>query len=117
MYLYGGSTGSAMGDFHELKLEFRRIWKPIVPSLSERKGNKRSGGGSSSNSASPSFFASNSNEISGSDSAVTGRREIVTPGPRFCHVGVVYDASLYIFGGYDGSNRLELCFSFLSLEL
>jgi hypothetical protein len=99
MYLYGGSTGSAMGDFHELKLEFRRIWKPIVPSVNERKGNKRNS--SSSDSASPSFFTSNSNEMTGEG----GQSEIITPGPRFCHVGVVYDASLYIFGGYDGSNR------------
>ncbi|KAI9908919.1 hypothetical protein PsorP6_014539 [Peronosclerospora sorghi] len=29
------------------------------------------------------------------------------PGPRFCHVGAVYDSSLVIFGGYDGSNRLS----------
>ncbi|KAI9909228.1 hypothetical protein PsorP6_014696 [Peronosclerospora sorghi] len=29
------------------------------------------------------------------------------PGPRFCHVGAVYDSSLVIFGGYDGSNRLN----------
>eukprot|EP01031_Cornospumella_fuschlensis_P037260 gene37260-45234_t len=31
----------------------------------------------------------------------------VTPGPRFCHVGVVYEGAFYIFGGYDGSNRLN----------
>ena len=30
---------------------------------------------------------------------------LITPGPRFCHVGVVYDDSLYIFGGYDGVQR------------
>lgn len=30
MYLYGGSTGSAMGDFHELRLEFRRVWRPVT---------------------------------------------------------------------------------------
>eukprot|EP00594_Rhizosolenia_setigera_P021143 CAMPEP_0178980024 /NCGR_PEP_ID=MMETSP0789-20121207/26237_1 /TAXON_ID=3005 /ORGANISM="Rhizosolenia setigera, Strain CCMP 1694" /LENGTH=793 /DNA_ID=CAMNT_0020670333 /DNA_START=181 /DNA_END=2560 /DNA_ORIENTATION=- len=29
------------------------------------------------------------------------------PGPRFCHVGVVHDTGFYIFGGYDGSNRLN----------
>ncbi|OQR97124.1 hypothetical protein ACHHYP_20629 [Achlya hypogyna] len=29
------------------------------------------------------------------------------PGQRFCHVGCVYDDSLAIFGGYDGSNRLN----------
>jgi len=34
-------------------------------------------------------------------------------GSRFCHVGVVYDASLYVFGGYDGNNRLN---DFLRLQ-
>jgi len=29
------------------------------------------------------------------------------PGQRFCHVGCVYDDSLVIFGGYDGSSRLN----------
>ncbi|KAI9915890.1 hypothetical protein PsorP6_007488 [Peronosclerospora sorghi] len=29
------------------------------------------------------------------------------PGPRFCHVSAVYDSSLVIFGGYDGSNQLN----------
>ncbi len=28
------------------------------------------------------------------------------PGPRFCHVAVVWRHSLFIFGGYDGSARL-----------
>ena len=26
---------------------------------------------------------------------------------RFCHVGVVYENAFYIFGGYDGSARLN----------
>lgn len=29
------------------------------------------------------------------------------PCPRFCHTGVEYNSSLYIFGGYDGQNRLN----------
>jgi leucine-zipper-like transcriptional regulator 1 len=29
------------------------------------------------------------------------------PGPRFCHVGQVFNDALYIFGGYDGSARLN----------
>ena len=29
------------------------------------------------------------------------------PGHRFCHVAVVHKDSLYVFGGYDGSNRLN----------
>ena len=29
------------------------------------------------------------------------------PRHRFCHVGAVHDSSLYVFGGYDGQNRLN----------
>jgi len=29
------------------------------------------------------------------------------PGYRFCHVGAVHSDSLFVFGGYDGSNRLR----------
>lgn len=29
------------------------------------------------------------------------------PSHRFCHIGVVHSESLYVFGGYDGSNRLS----------
>ena len=29
------------------------------------------------------------------------------PAQRFCHVGAVYDSSLIVFGGYDGSRRLN----------
>ena len=29
------------------------------------------------------------------------------PGQRFCHVAAVYDSSLIIFGGYDGTSRLN----------
>ena len=55
MFLYGGSTGSAMGDFHELKLEFRRVWAPVVvPSSSQRPGNK---GGVNSNSGAAATMA------------------------------------------------------------
>ncbi len=29
------------------------------------------------------------------------------PRHRFCHVGVVYSDAMYVFGGYDGSERLN----------
>lgn len=29
------------------------------------------------------------------------------PRHRFCHVGVIHDDSLYVFGGYDGIDRLD----------
>jgi len=48
MFLYGGSTGSAMGDFHELKLEFRRSWSPVVYGNSG-SGSSNVGGGNTRN--------------------------------------------------------------------
>lgn len=46
MYLYGGSTGAAMGDFHQLKLEFRRVWSPVViptSSITQNHANSAAG--------------------------------------------------------------------------
>eukprot|EP01039_Chlorochromonas_danica_P005894 gene5894-6490_t len=88
MYLYGGSTGSAMGDFHELKLEFRRVWCPVTTSSTHYASHYSSGGGHS-----PTLAAAST--------------AVMSPGPRFCHVGVVYDGAFYIFGGYDGASRLN----------
>ncbi|KAM3567553.1 hypothetical protein VYU27_010305, partial [Nannochloropsis oceanica] len=65
MYVFGGSTGSAMDDLHELNLEERR-WRPIIPP-------------------------------SGS----------LRPGQRFCHVACVWKHQMLVFGGYDGSQRLN----------
>jgi hypothetical protein len=41
------------------------------------------------------------------------------PRPRFCHVAVVYNDSLWCFGGYDGSDRLNdfLRFDFAVYDL
>ena len=158
-----------MGDFHELRLEFRRVWSPVHVNNSSSTGNSNSNNdrisyrstrtdsrsntnttGSSNNyprisagatSTHPSgnnsatgtpsrsrnanltsdrqnSFGSNNNyrtttpqqqqqeggnrEYTSTDSS--GQSEI-SPGVRFCHVGVVYDSSFYIFGGYDGSQR------------
>lgn len=30
-----------------------------------------------------------------------------SPGPRFCHVAVVHGDAMLVFGGYDGSSRLN----------
>eukprot|EP01038_Epipyxis_sp_PR26KG_P011891 gene11891-15909_t len=119
MFLYGGSTGSAMGDFHELKLEFRRVWSPVLyannngtHSYSPRSTNYLSNI-INNNNISP-FSSPNrsrhSNHIHSRSSIInanSGDMEIITPGARFCHVGVVYDSCFYIFGGYDGSQRLN----------
>lgn len=95
MFLYGGSTGSAMGDFHELKLEFRRVWSPVV--LSGTKGAAAAYRSSRSSTQTPL-------PVMDGDST---EQVVISPGARFCHVGVVYENSFYIFGGYDGANRLN----------
>jgi len=73
MYVFGGSSGHALNDFHELRLDTCR-WSPVV----HANGMER------------------------------------TPSHRFCHVACVAGDSLYVFGGYDGSNRLNdfMCFNF-----
>jgi len=48
----------------------------------------------------------------GMDSFIS-RPPLASVGSRFCHVGVVHDRALYVFGGYDGNNRLN---DFLRLE-
>jgi leucine-zipper-like transcriptional regulator 1 len=39
--------------------------------------------------------------------AVNASSRGLQPRHRFCHVGVVYSNSLYVFGGYDGGDRLN----------
>lgn len=70
MYVFGGSSGSAMNDLHELQL----------PSSANTPARWR-----------------RVNTLSRADQ----------PKHRFCHVGVVYSDSLFVFGGYDGSERLN----------
>jgi hypothetical protein len=116
MYLYGGSTGSAMGDFHELKLEFKSVWSPVGSNSGGGQQVLSSDGVSSRLNKSLSLSTSaNSSPLRGSSSKVglESYSEVadcedvlpLTPGPRFCHVGVVYESAFYIFGGYDGTNR------------
>jgi hypothetical protein len=81
MYIYGGSTGNAIGDFHELKLDTKR-WGIVQSGISPQSAL-----------IDPLSPRNNSNELN--------------PGSRFCHVGVLHSSSLYIFGGYDGTHRLN----------
>lgn len=87
MFIYGGSTGTAVGDFYQLKLDFRRVWSPV--------SNKFSG------------LTNKNDSRMNLNQEMDIEQVVVSPGPRFCHVGVVYGSSFYIFGGYDGSNRLN----------
>jgi hypothetical protein len=69
MYVFGGSSGSAMNDLHELQLPSNPSapakWRPV----------KTSG--------------------------------IDQPSHRFCHVAGSYNEAMFVFGGYDGSDRLN----------
>lgn len=114
---------SAMGDFHELKLEFRRVWGPVLPPTPTSSALTTTTTGSSSsltvrtrrpltnNTLRPTIMPPpppdgdyHSNNY---PDPLHDPDSLVSPGPRFCHVGVVYDGSFYIFGGYDGANRLN----------
>lgn len=89
-----------MGDFHELKLGNRNVWSQVSCSpLSDAAvidhGFPLLGrGNSTSNSVNSSM------EIS----------DAVSPGARFCHVGVVYKSALY-------SKYLSLTFSHLLINI
>jgi len=63
MFVFGGSTGSAMDDFHEFDLVANQ-WSPVMSSG-------------------------------------------LFPGYRFCHIANIYKDSILVFGGYDGSSRLN----------
>ena len=84
MYVFGGSTGSAMNDLYQLKMEF--------PAISATAS---------------SVVAKWSQILHPSDSSSVPRN-------RFCHVGVCYRESFYVFGGYDGTSRLNdfVCYDF-----
>lgn len=89
MYIFGGSTGSAMNDFYELNLG---TLKELI--LKENACI---------------HLAHVVRIMRVADTNVWQPMQFngPPPGQRFCHVGSVYDSSLIIFGGYDGSSRLN----------
>ena len=80
LYVFGGSSGAALNDLHELQL----------PSVKDQPARWR-----------PVAMGSN------------------PPQPRFCHAAVVYQDTLYCFGGYSGSERINefLRFDFALYDL
>lgn len=89
MYIFGGSTGTAVNDFYELNMG-----KCLL------------------NSAMDSRLLSDHADTDDVHHPDTNAWQPVQyngqpPGQRFCHVGTVYDSNLIVFGGYDGSNRLN----------
>jgi N-acetylneuraminic acid mutarotase len=100
MYIFGGSTGSAMNDLHELA---------FPPSSQEKFA--------TDSSAAPDYATTAGSfglrEGENGEPALAKWRQIppIAGGGiavhRFCHVGAVHNGSLYVFGGYDGSSRLN----------
>lgn len=87
MYVFGGSSGSPLDDFHELRLDdsgYSGRWNPVLLGTVPDDAV-----------TSP----------SGAQTKVVPMKS--TPGLRFCHSAVIYDNCMYIFGGYDGANRLN----------
>jgi leucine-zipper-like transcriptional regulator 1 len=100
MYIFGGSSGVALNDFHELQLP-----SPVASTLV-----------TTGSATTQSTASSATNMLASATATTTARwRPIHTsqnenshqPNRRFCHVAVTYNDSIYVFGGYDGSDRLN----------
>jgi len=85
LYLFGGSTGAARNDLYEFSFE-RSAWREVKPDQSKEQTR-----------------ATGSNATANSNAKALQH----VPCARFCHTGVVYNSQLYVFGGYDGQNRLN----------
>ncbi|CAD7975498.1 unnamed protein product [Amoebophrya sp. A25] len=99
LYLFGGSTGHARNDLYEFRFD-SNTWAEIKP-LAASSGQQQTFVGAAG-------AAGGVNE--GANDQAADRPQSSrgsTPCPRFCHTGVVYNSCLYIFGGYDGHNRLN----------
>jgi hypothetical protein len=118
VFVFGGSTGSAMNDLHELMLppSSSSSTTSLVLDQSNRSNmvadlSAGDGGGTNTNNI------GNGPEDGGGPSSLLPRtarwRQIPQMNGegiavhRFCHVGAVYNGSFYVFGGYDGSHRLN----------
>jgi len=119
MILFGGHDGTRhLSDTHTFDFE-TRIWSTLVTEgiapmprdshVSVVHGESMFVFGGSTGSAMNDLHEL---QISSSASAPAKWRAVNTsgasePGHRFCHVGAVHGDAMYIFGGYDGSARLN----------
>lgn len=97
-----GSTGSAMNDLHELAF-------PL--SHEENLTTDASANPDYATIAGANF---NGQDDEGGEAITISKWRQIPPAAgggiavhRFCHVGAVYNGSFYVFGGYDGQNRLN----------
>jgi len=111
MFIYGGSTGSAMDDFHQLQLDASGesgVWAPVVP----RESCPHTPRAIPLAPPLPSYHfpltaGSPMPPLAEESMHVVIAEQPSLPGYRFCHTAAVYEDAIYIFGGYDGSNRLN----------
>jgi leucine-zipper-like transcriptional regulator 1 len=121
MFVFGGSTGEATDDFYELRIgKFRSSWikvgQKILTSRDDWDYEDGDGDLESTSKINNMYVDSSSIDISShtydhfplppdENNLLENGNNL--PGRRFCHVGQVFNDSLYIFGGYDGSHRLN----------
>lgn len=90
MYVFGGSTGSAMNDLFELNFH---------SSQQEHGNGPEEGEGPTAPTQDSMANSAKWRQIPPVNGGIAVH--------RFCHVGAIYKGSLYVFGGYDGSSRLN----------
>lgn len=98
MYVFGGSNGMALNDLYELTLaQDGRITSAAIAGAD----------------AEQEVIADEDHVAAGGPGAfVPVWRQVACcrsrpPQQRFCHVGVMLDNSFYVFGGFDGTDRLD----------
>jgi leucine-zipper-like transcriptional regulator 1 len=100
MYIFGGSSGAAMNDLHELQLPSSNSsimsarWRAVSTGTTTNNNTTNAGNNNGNNAI-----------VAGGGTGSGGGVDM--PRRRFCHVAVVYQDSMYVFGGYDGSERLS----------
>lgn len=95
MFIFGGSTGNAMNDFYQLDLK-RHSWIPLSQNGTFVKILFVED-----------FVDHHCEDLKAQLDLQSSIGDESAPGRRFCHIGVIYKSHFVIFGGYDGSNRLN----------
>jgi leucine-zipper-like transcriptional regulator 1 len=101
MYVFGGSSGTALNDLHELQFVTTTNSTTDLATTEVAQWDGSHHGN----------LRARWRLVHAATAAGTAEDTVVGPAfvprQRFCHVGVVYESSLYVFGGYDGSERLH----------
>jgi len=108
MYVFGGSTGSAMNDLYELNFHSTESTDDAPAEEGGREHHHHRAQNGPEDGGGPSAVTQEA--VVAMTSAKWRQIPLVSGGVavhRFCHVGAVHKGSLYVFGGYDGSSRLN----------